>query len=100
MSELLAERDYWKNAALEARDIVEDLRVEVKQAEQRLAAAGNRLRALLEGLECQSIEVLMKEPPGTLREVGTQMARAAKLGSPLYLAALASQSEQSEKEMK
>lgn len=42
------------------------------------------LRAVLEGLECENIDSLIRQPPETLRAVGSEIAKAAKLGSPLY----------------
>lgn len=43
-----------------------------------------QLRALLEGLECEKIDVLMTKDPEVLRAVGVEIARAARLGAPLY----------------
>lgn len=45
-----------------------------------------RLRAVLEGLECQQIDKLMTMPPDVLRAVAAEIALAAKLGAHLYAA--------------
>ena len=45
-----------------------------------------RLRAVLEGLECQQIDKLMTMPPDVLRAVAKEIALAARLGAPLYQA--------------
>ena len=44
-----------------------------------------RLRALLEGLECQKIDDLIADStPDMLKAVGAEIAKAAKLGATLY----------------
>lgn len=44
-----------------------------------------RLRALLEGLECQGIDDLIADAtPETLRAIGAEIAKSAKLGAPFY----------------
>lgn len=44
-----------------------------------------KLRALLEGLECENIERFMKEGSSEMfREVGMEITKAAKLGANLY----------------
>ena len=40
-----------------------------------------RLRALLEGLECEEIDRLVNERPEILRAVGAEIAKAARLGA-------------------
>lgn len=47
-------------------------------------AVPERLRALLEGLECEEIDNLMQQSPETLKAVGVEIAKAAKLGAHLY----------------
>lgn len=47
------------------------------------ATSEARLRAVLEGMECQRIDELMKQEPEVLRTVGKGVAFAAKLGSHL-----------------
>ena len=51
------------------------------------AVPEERLRALLEGLECEEIENLMQQRPEILRAVGVEIGKAAKLGAHLYAAA-------------
>ena len=46
----------------------------------------SRLRAVLEGLECQQIDKLMHMPPDVLRAVAVEIGHAAKLGACLYVA--------------
>jgi hypothetical protein len=49
-------------------------------------AVPERLRALLEGLECEEIDNLMQQKPEILRAVGVEIAKAARLGADLYRA--------------
>ena len=49
--------------------------------------AKDQLRAVLEGLECERIGILMTQGAPTLRAVAAEIARAAKLGANLYAAA-------------
>jgi hypothetical protein len=66
----------------EARQMIEYL-----LTTQPAAVPEERLRALLEGLECEEIENLMQQRPEILRAVGVEIGKAAKLGAHLYAAA-------------
>ncbi len=53
----------------------------IAELESRSQYVPERLRALLEGLECEEIDNLMQQPPDTLKAVGVEIAKAAKLGA-------------------
>ena len=71
-------------AAPSARDeALEEAAREPARASSEAGAERDKLRAVLEGLECEQIELLMTQMPPTLRAVAQQIAMAAKLGAHL-----------------
>ncbi len=63
------------------------LLTEAVAALRAAAVPDGRLRAVLEGLECEDIDNLMLQSPETLKAVGVEISKAAKLGAHLYAAA-------------
>ena len=51
-----------------------------------VAKDAERLRAVLEGLECENVSALVSQRPEILKAVASEIAKAAKLGSNLYAA--------------
>ena len=70
------------NEAIE-RACAEIERLRAHRAEQVPTNCKEQLRAVLEGLECEQIELLMTQMPVVLRLVGERIALAAKLGAHL-----------------
>jgi ribosomal protein L12E/L44/L45/RPP1/RPP2 len=53
---------------------------------REIEAENSRLRALLEGMEVQNIDDLLRETPELMRVLGAEIGKAAKHGADLYIA--------------
>lgn len=73
-------------AAHAERQIKELLALTIQFERQRYVPSDEKLRAVLEGLECEEIDNLLTQKPETLRAVGAEIAKAARLGAHLYQA--------------